>query len=313
MTRLMTTSLQIKELPSSMNIIKTDVSYPDLNQIMGSLFHVTYHLLSNRLYFIGDASEVEAQLASNDFEATFIGNTEVDIDKNWHIISIILYKAIRFFLMRKEFVWKPKIRNEVFILNPELHGSTQLVHKLFNINQEELRVHEGFRYYWDFIGSAPVLSMIPKVTPTLRVSRSSLPREVTILCEKDCEVRGSCRLPKKKIRVSEYEIFQDDSGFCPHSKSYVTILGKRRYIVPWHTLHLEAHPSIIKQRGFYRDFRKIALKKNWSKRNVLRTFTDLLSDNSDEIVVSVGHLQRGLVLDSEFLTVEQVQRDFYGG
>lgn len=96
MTELITTSLQIKELPTSMNIIKTDVNYPDLNQIMGSLFHVTYHLVSKRLYFIGDKSEVEAQLASNDFEATLIGSTEVDIKKNWHIVSIIFYKAIRF-------------------------------------------------------------------------------------------------------------------------------------------------------------------------------------------------------------------------
>ena len=296
-----------------MNIIKTDVNYPDLNRIMGSLFHVTYHLFSNRLYFIGDESEVEAQLASNDFEATFTGSIEVDIKKNWHIISIILYKAIRFFLMRKGFVWKPRVKNEVFILNPELYDDTQLVHKLFNINQEELRVHEGFRYYLDFIGSAPVLSMIPKVTPTLRVLSTSLPREITILCEKHCEVRDTCKLPKKKIRVSEYKIFQDDSGFCPHSKSYIAILGKRQYTVPWHTLHLEAHPSTIRQRGFYRDFRRIALKPNWRKRKVLITFADLLSDNLDEIVIPVGHLQRGLVFDSDFLTIEQARRDFYGG
>lgn len=312
MTELITTSLQIKELPTSMNIIKTDVNYPDLNQIMGSLFHVTYHLVSKRLYFIGDKSEVEAQLASNDFEATLIGSTEVDIKKNWHIVSIIFYKAIRFFLMGKGFVWKPRIKNEVFILNPNLYGNTQLVHKLFNINQEELRVHEGFRYYLDFIGSVPVLSMIPKVTPTLRVSGSSLPREVTILCEKDCEVRDSCKLPKKKIRVSEYEIFQAASGFCPHSTSYVAILSKRQYVVPWHTLHLEAHPRTIKQRGFYGGFRKIALKPNWRKRELLRTFANLLSDNSDEIVIPVGDLERGLVLDSELMTIRKVGRDFYG-
>jgi len=76
--------------------------------------------------------------------------------------------------------------------------------------------------------------------------------------------------------------------------------------------YLEAGPALIRSKDFYFDFRKIALKRNPEKRNVLNAIVKLLSNGKEEISIPVGNLREGLVFSTEFTKMEEVESDFYG-
>lgn len=91
-----------------------------------------------------------------------------------------------------------------------------------------------------------------------------------------------------------------------------SVLETQDIILGSKNTYLEAWPALIKSKGFYSDFRKIALKRNPEKRNVLNIIVKLLSNGKEEIIVPIGNLKRGLVFSSEFIKIEEMESDFYG-
>ncbi|MGC9014396.1 MAG: hypothetical protein ACP5KW_08510 [Thermoproteota archaeon] len=75
--------------------------------------------------------------------------------------------------------------------------------------------------------------------------------------------------------------------------------------------YLEVSPNLIRSKGFYFDFRKIALKGNTEKRNVLKNIIKLLSNGKEEIIIPIGNLNEGLVFSTEFIKIESRERGFY--
>ena len=260
MTELMTNSLRLKEFPLLVNVLETDIQYLQLNQILGPRRDVCYHLSGGKLFFIGDDKITSDILREHGFSISSLRTINLDLVHHWEILRVIFYKALRFFFLGKNFVWKPRRRNQVFITKPEKYEGVTLVHKLINNNNERLIVYEGFQYFLKLINNEPVLSLIPRVKPIFPlVETSATPLEFTSM------------------------------------KNFI-----------------EADPSTIRRKGFYSDFRHIALKPNWEKRQLLKTFSKLISEGRNEIVVPVGNLKRGLVFDSEFLVTEEEEADFHG-
>lgn len=124
-------------------------------------------------------------------------------------------------------------------------------------------------------------------------------------------------------RLLVYEGFRYWLEFM-EEKLVLTLLPKVMPILPFkHKLTIkditsnpstfqEVGPSLMKQKNFSQEFRKIALKPNWKKRNVLEAIVKLLSDGKEEIVIPAGDIKRGLVLDSSFILIEEKEADFYG-
>ncbi len=71
------------------------------------------------------------------------------------------------------------------------------------------------------------------------------------------------------------------------------------------------NPPMIRRKGFYSGFRKIALKKSWEKEAILMSVIRLLSKGEKELVIPVGNMQDGLRLSTELLKIERVEADFY--
>jgi hypothetical protein len=260
MPELMINSLRLKEFPTLVNTLETNIQYLQLNQILGPVRTICYHLFGGKLFFVGDIEITSDILRGHGFSVSNIKSVNLDLIKHWETLRVVFYKALRFFFESKNFVWKPKRRNQVFIVEPKKYNDMTLVHELVNNNNEKLIVYEGFRYFLEFIDEEPVLSVIPKVKPIFPL------------------VEASGMLP----------------SFTP-MKTFI-----------------DANPATIRRKGFYTDFRPIALKPNWKKRELLKTFSELISERSDEIVIPVGNLLRGLVVDPEFLVTEEVEADFYG-
>jgi ABC-type antimicrobial peptide transport system ATPase subunit len=74
----------------------------------------------------------------------------------------------------------------------------------------------------------------------------------------------------------------------------------------------EINPALMRERSFSEPFRKIALKPNWKKLNVLKTIVKLLSNGKKEIIVPAGNIERGLIFDSNLITIKETRADFYG-
>lgn len=74
----------------------------------------------------------------------------------------------------------------------------------------------------------------------------------------------------------------------------------------------EIAPPLIRKKGFFKEFRKIALKGNHIKRKVLKAIVKLLSNGKEEIIIPTGNLSRGLVFESNLITTEKEEADFYG-
>lgn len=76
---------------------------------------------------------------------------------------------------------------------------------------------------------------------------------------------------------------------------------------------LDVPSPIMRKKGFSREFRKIALKPNYKKREVLNAIVKLLSNNDKKIVVPTGNLKEGLILSSKFITLNGIRVGFYEG
>ncbi|RLG19097.1 hypothetical protein DRN63_00385 [Nanoarchaeota archaeon] len=74
-----------------------------------------------------------------------------------------------------------------------------------------------------------------------------------------------------------------------------------------------ANPPLMRRMGFSKQFREIALKPNHKKRDVLKAIVKLLSGGKEEIIIPVGNLERGIVLEPSFIAVEKMEVDFYAG
>jgi hypothetical protein len=260
MAELMFNSLLLKEYPKTFKTMDININFIQLNQILGPFREVCYYLYGGKLYFLGDEQIVSAVLKNQSFKISSISSIELDLLKDWEIIQPIFYKSLRFYFLQHNFAWKPKRRNQLFVLEPKEFDGSQLVHEIYNSSGERLIVYEGFHYWLEFLEDKPILTLLPKVKPILS--------------------------PKSKLEPKDI-IFEKDS-------------------------FQEVGPDLLKRKGFYREFRKIALKPNGEKRNVLKTIIKLLSEGKEEIAVPTGNLERGLVFDSNFITTEEVEADYYG-
>jgi hypothetical protein len=309
---LMLNALLVTRLPESLQTIKTDMTYPSVDQLLAKFRDVQYYLHAGKLYFVGDRSKIETSLTQAGFSSEYEGEMKVNPIYSMEIVRPILYKALRFFLLCKGFVWKPKIKNEVFITNPAIYQGTQLIHRLENFSKEEMFIHEGFRFYLEAMIGKLFLSLVPRVTPLLPIKGPKIPRELVVVCERrECDKREECKLPKKKVEITTAETFYSDSGFCPYANYYVRLFAKKIITVPFWTLHFEAFSATIRERGFYIDFKKIAQKRNFEKRNILNVFSDILSDNKKEVIIPVGNIKEGMILNSEYFSVEVEKEKFY--
>jgi len=307
----MLNALLVTKYPESLHVIKTNVTYPAVDQLLAKFRDVHYYPHAEKLYFVGDRSKVETTLTQAGFSSEYEGETKINPLSDIEIVRPIFYKAIRFFLLNKGFVWKPKIKNEVFITNPPIYQGTQLIHKLENFSKEEMFIHEGFRFYLEPIVGNLFLSLLPRVTPLLPIKGPKIPRDLVVVCRRPCEKRQECKLPKKKVEIITAETFYSDSGFCPYANYYVKLIAEKTITVPFWTLHFEAFSSTIRERGFYVNFKKIAQKRNLDKRNILNVFSDILSGNQKEIAIPVGDTERGIALNSEYFKAEVEKESFY--
>jgi hypothetical protein len=306
MSEFMVNALEVTKIPAYLKVMETDATYPAINQFLGKLHDVHYYLHSNRLYFAGDEKEVERELVQANFKADFKGTLEVDLRANWEITRNILYKAIRFFLLNKNFVWKPRIKNEVFITSPMSYKGIDLVQTFVNFNLDKMFIHEGFRFYFDFIKGKLYFLLVPSMTPLLPIKELRLPGELVTVCRKECQKREMCKLPKRKILVQTVQTFHSISNFCPLTDYYVELFGTKQVIVPYWSLHYEARPTTIHSMGF-----KLPKKRNFEIRNILHAFSNILSDNKSEILIPVGKAEDGLVIDSNYLIIGKEEVDFY--
>lgn len=260
MAELMTNSLRVKEMPSVVNAIQTNIQYPQLNQLLGPYHNICYHLHGGRLYFLGDQDQVSTVLDGHGFKQSRVEEIALDIDVNWEIIRTILYKGLKFFFLNQKTMWKPTMRNEVFFLQPRDFQGTLLVHEFYNSSGEQLVIYEGFRYYLEFIGRDLVLTLLPKVKPVF-------------------PVKGE------------------------HTWQPVVRAKGMTFI--------ETRSDMLRRKGFFPQFRRVAVKENWKKRALLNTFLSLLKGDGDEFIIPVGNIERGLVLEPCFLTIVEGEEDFY--
>jgi hypothetical protein len=309
MTELMLNALLVKKIPESIKVMETDIAYPTVNQFLAKFRDVHYFLHANNLYFIGDEEKVQKELTQGGFKAEFKDEMKIDLANNWQVTRPILYKALRFFLLSKNFIWKPRARNEVFITNPTMYEGTKLVH---DFNSGEMFLHEGFRFYFEFMHNQLFLLLVPRVTPLLPIRTPRIPRQLVIVCRKVCNIKEKCRLPKKKIWAQSVRTFRSDSGFCPHTDYYIEISGNKQVTVPFWSLHYEASSRTVRERGLYKELKRIAQKRNREKRNILEVFSNILSEAKDEIIIPVGNLNDGLIIHSDYLMIKEKEEDFYG-
>ncbi|MGC9014908.1 MAG: hypothetical protein ACP5KW_11085 [Thermoproteota archaeon] len=176
MDELMFNSLALKEYPQEFKTLDVSIHYTQLNQILGPSRDVCYYLYGGRLYFLGDEAIVSTVLRGHGFRISNVSSTNLDLINDWEVIRPIFYKSLRFYFMRHNFVWRPRRRNQVFVLEPEEFEGTRLVHEVYNDYGERLLVFEGFRYWLEFLEGELVLTLLPKVKPILPL-KSRLTRE----------------------------------------------------------------------------------------------------------------------------------------
>jgi hypothetical protein len=178
MGELVLNSLVLKEYPKEFKTLDMNIQYTQLNQILGSFHDICYYLHGGRLYFLGDETIVSTILRGHGFQVSNVSSTNLDIIDNWEIIRPIFYKSLRFYFIRRHFVWRPRRRNQVFILEPEEFGGVRLVHEIYNDYEEKLLVFEGFRYWLEFLEGKLVLTMLPKVKPILPFKSKLKPEDI---------------------------------------------------------------------------------------------------------------------------------------
>jgi hypothetical protein len=178
MGELMLNSLALKEYPKEFKTLDVNIQYTQLNQILGSFHNICYHLHGGKLYFLGDEAIVSTILGGHGFRISNVSSTNLDIIDNWEIIRPIFYKSLRFYFIRHHFIWRPRRRNQVFILEPEEFEGVQLVHEIYNDYGERLLVFEGFHYWLEFLEDKLVLTMLPKVKPILPLKLKLEPEDI---------------------------------------------------------------------------------------------------------------------------------------
>lgn len=260
MTKLTTNSLRLIEFPSLINAVQTSIQYADLNRVLGPIGRICYHLYGGKLFFVGEEEETCRAIRAGGFTVSDCNAVKVDLALHWEVLQVIFYKALGFFFMGKRSLWKPRRAMEVFVKEPKELEGVVLVHEITNYSDRKLIVYEGFRYSLRFVDNDLVLSLLPRVKPTIVQSAAA---------------------PALQMGLPLGDI-------------------------------VEASPAVIRSEGFYSGFRRVALKPNLDKLRLLKTFTSLISEQRDEIVLPVGNVARGLVFASEFLETDETEADFYG-
>lgn len=297
--------LKYPEAISRLRIIST-VRYDELNKIAGPISNLLYHYHEDILHFLGDSEQLKATLEENDIKYEEIEPLEVNIVKDFSLLRVLIYKALRRFFTQKGFTWDLRKKNEVFLTNPRSSKLVKDVKKKYKVNLiHEIRgkesditltVHEGFRYKINLMEDILTLTIRPKVTPLIQADLSSLKpgADIVCICKLDCPFKPICtKIPRKKIIIGTYNLLDKAYNICPEGfRSLVEVTDKitgNSYEIPTHTIHIEAHPTLISKIGVYREFRKISLKRTAYRTKVGLALLYYLSEGKDEIKIKMGN------------------------
>ena len=305
----------IMKYPNTVNRLEilSPLRYDELNAIIGHISNLQYYNHENILYFIGDAKSLKASLDEVNVEYNEIDPLNVDIERDFHIMRVLIYKALRRFLTRIGFMWDPRRKNVVFLIRPETGLAKEInkkfkvefIHDLTGVHKGQFKtitVYEGFRYKLDLVNGDPILTIFPRVTPLIKANSASLSpgTGVVCLCNVKCDFKQICRkLPRKKLIVDNFTELSKESLLCPEGyKKLVKIVdkSKKSYEVPSHTIHIEAHPAIMRRLGVYKLFRNLSLKRTHERTKVMQALLHYLSKGEEAIKIKMGEDIEALVI-----------------
>ncbi|MGA2973116.1 MAG: hypothetical protein ABSE39_10940 [Candidatus Bathyarchaeia archaeon] len=303
--------------------IENPIETAELNASLRFAQPVHYHVHGTEIFFAGSAETVHSHLKASNINFNIEEPISISLRDHFDVLRIILYKAFRYFAQRKGYAWKPYHQTVLFASNIA-NGDQQriknefnfeFVHVLMGYGQARLHVHEGFTFKLERIDQDLFMVILPNVTPLLAINTDRLHPNMNIapVCHKlDCEVRASCKLAQKKVRLVTFDLTKEKPWWCPYAEA--TILAKdvsgKTYWLPAHTIHLEANPHMIRQTGAFKEFRAVALKNNQWKLQSLRAMLSHLANGGSRIIVPVGDDPEGFQIDCELKQTEvEVQND----
>ena len=161
-----TNLLRIIKLPSTVYMLESGLTYSEIIQLLKSK-PVYFHLDRKKLYFIGDPEIVKATLKKEDITVE-IEKTEIDsafIMGNWHILRVLLYKILRYFLHKRGFGFHTRFKNRVFMVKYKRYGPVTLIYDYSNTTGPAF-VHEGFNFFFRLYGQEVFFGVDPCVVVT---------------------------------------------------------------------------------------------------------------------------------------------------
>ena len=278
----------IIEYPKKISKVRiySEIGYDKLNETIGSIKNLTYYYYQKDLYFLGDHEKLTEALKNNNINyENKIEEIEVDINNDFIILRPLIYKSLRWYFNSRGFIYDFRRKSVVFSSENKF---------TYNLNNK-LYVHEGFNYKLDIIAKKLVLTIFPRIVPTIPVENFENLKEgdeIVFICKFVCNRKGSkCKLYRKKISIKFIEP-TEEYRICNNKKeALIKIIDKmdKNYKIPAHTIHREANPRIIRELGVYREFRNISLKPTGKRFDALKKLIERLKNSKKQIKVKIGN------------------------
>jgi hypothetical protein len=313
------TRFPIIEYPKTLYRIKINdpLTYTQVNEALKTCKNVTFHYHEKTLYIVGDPEVVIEKLRNTGTSFSKEDPIEVDLERDFPVLRIILYKAFRSFLKRKGFVWKPEKKTSAFVshiaddeqnLLSQLYG-IRMVRRLTASVGTELYIHEGFDYIIEKKGQSLFLTLLLKVTPLIKTDLGQVRpgTKMVTACHKECELKGTiCTLPLWKSIIVSAEAAQTSPGWCPYAQAWVRLIDikGKELVVPAHTLNIESNPHQIRRLNLYEQFRRFSLKNDFFKTKTLKALLSYLTSGRKHLWVKVGKDIGAMKVD---VTLREVQ------
>jgi len=308
------TRFSIIEYPKVLHRLRVSdpVTYIQICNILKNCRNITFHYHEKIIYIVGDPEVVMEKLKANGISFSREESVEVDLEKHFEILRIILYKAIRSFIKHKGFVWRPDKQTSAFVshIADDEQNSVGQMYGVYMVRRltpatsfgTEFYIHEGFDYTIEKVGESLFLTLRLKVTPLVKTNLGQVRPMMKLItaCHRECELKGLlCPLPLWKSTITSAEVTSTNPGWCPYAQAWaklIDIKGKE-LITPAHTLNIESNPHHIRALGLYREFRKFSLKNDPFKIKTLKALLSYLASGREELWIRVGGNIGGLKVD----------------
>lgn len=159
-----TNLLKITKLPFALYTVELNLTYPEVIQLFKSK-PIYFHKHRSRLYFVGDPELVKVALGNEDVEIGKIDTDSTFVTNNWHIMRVLLYKILRFFLYKHGFGFHARFKNRVFMVRDKRYGTETLIYD-YSDGANPAFVHEGFNFFFRLFGQEVFLGLDPCVVIT---------------------------------------------------------------------------------------------------------------------------------------------------